>query len=241
MSTKDDALAEALRSLSTFLVAEASLGDSLRRVAEITVAALPGAEFAGFTMLDDKGQPTTEVFTDQESPDIDQSQYDSGRGPCLDAWRHDRVVRLDDIAAGDGGAYPEFSATCAGHGVHSTLSLPLVAAGRALGAMNLYSGRRHGFSDDDEALGVDLAVAAAAVLANAVAYWDALELGEQLTEAMASRAVIEQAKGILMAASPGRTADDAFDLLRQASQRENIKLREVAQRIVEQRSLVDSE
>lgn len=241
MSTKDDALTEAMRSLSRFLVAEASLGESLHRVAEITVGALPGADFVGFTMLDDRGRPTTAVFTDPDSPDIDQSQYQSGRGPCLDAWREDRVVRIDDIAAGDDGAYPEFTTACAEHGVHSTLSLPLVASGTAVGAMNLYSGRRHGFSADDEGLGVDLAVAASAVLANAVAYWDALELSDQLTEAMASRAVIEQAKGILMATSPGLTPDDAFDMLRTASQRENVKLREIARRIVEQRRLVGSE
>jgi AmiR/NasT family two-component response regulator len=73
------------------------------------------------------------------------------------------------------------------------------------------------------------------VLANAAAYWSAFELSENLSEAMKSRAVIEQAKGILMAGSPKLDADGAFDLLRRASQRENVKLREIAQRIVDRR------
>jgi len=73
------------------------------------------------------------------------------------------------------------------------------------------------------------------VLANAAAYWGAYDLSQQLNEAMQSRAVIEQAKGMLMAQSPGMTPDDAFDMLRAASQRENVKLRAVAQRIVDER------
>ena len=73
------------------------------------------------------------------------------------------------------------------------------------------------------------------MLVNASAYWQATQLGEQLSQAMQSRAVIEQAKGILMARSPQMTADDAFELLRKASQRENIKLRDIAQRIVDRK------
>ena len=106
---------------------------------------------------------------------------------------------------------------------------------RASGALNLYARTADGFSSDDEALGIELAAAAAIVLANASAYWEASQLSEQLGQAMRSRAVIEQAKGILMARSPQLTADEAFDLLRKASQRENVKLRDIAQRIVDRK------
>ena len=78
-----------------------------------------------------------------------------------------------------------------------------------------------------------LASAAAIVLANASAYWEANQLSEQLNQAMRSRAVIEQAKGILMARSPDLGPDEAFEVLRKASQRENVKLRDIAQRIVD--------
>ena len=113
--------------------------------------------------------------------------------------------------------YPEFARAALGHGIPSTLSLPLVAGGDGVGALNLYARRAGAFTKEDEELGEELAAAAAAVLANTSAYWSAFELGEGLTEAMRSRAVIEQSKGILMAGGPELDADGAFDLLRRAS------------------------
>lgn len=210
------------------------MGDTLLRVSQITTEAMPAAEMAGISMLGDDGKPTTAVFTDQAPPAIDRSQYESGKGPCLDAWREKRVVRIDEMSL-VADEYPEFSKAAQEHSVQSTLSLPLVAGDRGVGALNLYSRATKGFSQEDEALGTDLATAAAIVLANSSAYWEASQLGDQLSEAMKSRAVIEQAKGMLMARSRKLTADDAFDLLRKASQRENVKLREIAQRMVDRR------
>ena len=131
--------------------------------------------------------------------------------------------------------YPGFAVACLEHGVQSTLSLPMIRGKVAVGAMNLYAHVADGFSDDDEALGMDLAGAAGSVLSNVSAYWTAFDLSQNLNEAMKTRAVIEQAKGMIMARSPGITPDEAFDLLRKASQRENVKLRLIAQRIVERR------
>lgn len=227
-----DAAAQALRALSQFLVAERSMGDTLLRVSEITIEALPPAEMAGISLLGDDGRPTTGIFTDREAPEIDAAQYDAGRGPCLDAWREKRVVILEDMVAA-AADYPEFSREAQAHGVGSVLSLPLVAGDAGLGALNLYAPVGKAFSSDDASPGLQLAGAAAIVLANASAYWQASELSQQLAEAMRSRAVIEQAKGMLMARSPDRSPDDAFDILRRASQRENVKLRDIAQRMVD--------
>lgn len=212
------------------------MGETLLEVSRITTDAVPAAEMAGITMLGDHGKPTTAVFTDPEAPEIDAAQYESGAGPCLDAWRQRRVVRVDDLASVSS-QYPEFAKAARSHRVESVLSLPLVAGTNGLGALNLYARTPAGFTDDDETLGLELASAAAVVLANASAYWEASQLGEQLSQAMRSRAVIEQAKGILMARSPDLSPDDAFDVLRKASQRENVKLREIAQRIVDRKGL----
>ena len=229
-----DAQAQALRALSNFLVAKTSMGDTLLNVSQITVDALPAAEMAGISLLGEDGRPTTGVFTDEEAPDIDAAQYESGRGPCLDSWRQGKVIRLDEVQrAAD--AYPEFAKVAQAHGVLSTLSLPLRAGDERLGALNLYARTAAGFTSDDEALGTDLAAAAAIVLANASAFWAASELSDQLGQAMRSRAVIEQAKGVLMARSPKMTADEAFDVLRKASQRENLKVRDIAQRVVDRK------
>jgi len=235
MST--DARAEALVALTQFLVADCTLADTLLRVSEITTRAMPSAEIAGISMLDDDGRPSTGIYTDEESPRIDSAQYESGKGPCLDAWRTQHIVRIDDMEeAAD--TYPEFAKLAKEHGVQSTLSLPMVAGGEGVGALNLYAPTTNGFSEDDEVIGLELATAAAAVLSNSAAYWGATQLGEQLNEAMKSRAVIEQAKGMLMAQSPDVGPHEAFDVLRKASQRENVKLREIAQRIVERRPMV---
>jgi GAF domain-containing protein len=226
-------LSEALSALSGFLVAEASIGDTLQRVAEITARAVPGTEFVGMSMLDEHGRPSTTVYTDEDSPEIDRCQYESGRGPCLEAWRTGRPVRIDDIEANDD--FPEFRRAALDHGVLSILSEPLAAGGVGIGAMNLYATRRKAFSDADEELGAELATAASVVLANATAYWGAYEMSQHLESAMQSRAVIEQAKGILMAQSPQLGSEEAFDLLVKASQRENVKLRDIAKRIVDRR------
>ncbi len=237
MST--DPRSDAFRALTRFLVTEASLGDTLLRVTEITTGAIPAAQMAGISMMGADGRPTTNVFTDEATPEIDQAQFESGNGPCLDAWREKRTVRLDAMPAARED-YPEFAAAALDHGVLSTLSLPLVAAGEGIGALNLYAGSERAFSEEDETIGVELAAAAAVVLANASAYWSAFELGEGLREAMKTRGVIEQAKGMLMAQSEMLDAEGAFDLLRRASQRENVKLRDIAQRIVERRDQPES-
>jgi transcriptional regulator with GAF, ATPase, and Fis domain len=210
------------------------VGEALQRIAEITLEAVPAADIVGMTMLGEDEQPTTAVYTDEESPEIDAAQYREGKGPCLDAWRQNSVFRVrhvEDCAE----VYPAFASACLDHGVLSTLSLPLVNGDDAVGAMNLYARVADGFADDDETLGRELAGAGGAILGNVSAYVSALELGQHLNEAMRTRAVIEQAKGMLMARSPGLDPEGAFGLLRTASQRENAKLRDIAQRIVERR------
>jgi transcriptional regulator with GAF, ATPase, and Fis domain len=229
-----DARAAALSALAQFQVTETTVAEALQRIAEITLDAVPGADVVGMSMLGGDGRPTTAVYTDVESPAIDEGQYQDGKGPCLDAWRDNVVLsvpRIEDVA----GTYPGFATACEQHGVRSTLSLPMRAGTVAVGALNLYAHVPEGFDEDDAALGRDLAAAGAAVLVNVSAYWTAFDLTAQLQEALESRAVIEQAKGVLIAQSRHLTPEDAFDMLRKVSQRENVKLRDVARRIVESR------
>lgn len=231
-----DARAAALSALAQFQVTETTVHQALQRIADITREAIPAAQVVGMSMLGDDGRPTTAIYTDEESPAVDAAQYQEGKGPCLDAWRNNVVLsipKIEDVAD----TYPAFAAACRQHGVQSTLSLPMAAGAVAVGALNLYAHVPEGFTDADAVVGRDLAAAGAAVLVNVSAYWTAFELGNQLQEAMESRAVIEQAKGVLMAGNRELTPDGAFDLLRKASQRENVKLREIAARIVEGRGL----
>jgi hypothetical protein len=115
--------------------------------------------------------------------------------------------------------------------VGSYLSAPLMADAEHCGAINLFSSQPHGFRELDSAL-LDLYVTAVETTLRAAArFRTARRLVEQLKQAMNSRPVIEQAKGILMAAR-GVSEDEAFALLTERSQHQNLKLRDVAARFV---------
>ena len=113
-----------------------------------------------------------------------------------------------------------------------TLSVPLSVQGATVGRLTLYAAEPASFSDSDEVGARAFASQAAVVVANARAYWEIHELAVGLREAMQSRAVIEQAKGKLMA-TEGCSADEAFTILARTSQLENVKLRDLARRIVD--------
>jgi len=104
--------------------------------------------------------------------------------------------------------------------------------GKGIGALNLYSKRTAAFSEDDEQLGVMLTSQASVALANSQLYESAYRMSQQLQQALTSRATIDQAKGMLMA-EHGVGGDEAFNILRTTSQRENRKLRELAQELVD--------
>jgi GAF domain-containing protein len=225
----ESALEQGLAELTRFFVGDRSVADTLRRVAELTVDAVPSAALVGLTMMVE-GRPRTAVFTDLAAPHIDQAQYETGDGPCLEAFKTGTVKRIGSTLAE--GPWAEFRRVAAGHGVRSTLSMPMKVAEGPIGAMNLYSRTEHAFDEDEQAMAARFADQAAIVLANADAYWTAQELGQNLREAMKFRGVIEQAKGMLMMAQ-GCDEEEAFQLLVRASQRENRKLRDMAQDIVQ--------
>jgi GAF domain-containing protein len=221
-------LARSLSALSRFFVGEGTLQETLQRVAGYATEAVPAAAMTGITMLVE-GRARTAVFTDPTAPEIDSAQYETGIGPCLDSFRHRKVFRIDDTTEDD--QWPPFSEAAAAYGIRSTMSIPMVANHEGIGAMNFYSRIPKGFSDDDVEAAGHFGAQAAIVLANAQAYWDAHQLSQNLATAMQSRAVIEQAKGILMGAQRC-TADEAFQILVRASQRENRMLREIAEGLV---------
>lgn len=229
-------LESALQELSRVLVRDVTVGEALTRMTELTKEVVPAAVAVGISMVDEKGNLATPIYTDVLSPEIDQAQYEEKLGPCLDAWRNERPVYVEEMANAVVD-YPEFSRLSIKHGILSTLSLPLLVGSRSMGAVNLYARHAKAFSSADEAAVASLTAAGSIMLANASAYWEARTLGEHLGEAIKSRAIIEQAKGIVMAHRHDINADEAFDVLREISQRENVKLRDVAAAVIEKRSI----
>jgi GAF domain-containing protein len=212
---------EQLVGLSRSLAGDA--GIALQRVADLAVEQLNGCDMAGVTLVRD-GEPTTAVFTHEEAPEIDRAQYEADDGPCLDAYRNGVILRIDDTMDDD--RWTAFASAAFSHGVRSTLSLPLRVEDVIIGALNLYSRTPHAFGDNEQMATVFVAHAAAA-LASAQAYSAAQALNEQLRTALASRAVIEQAKGVLMR-DHECDAEHAFEMLKHASQHTNRKVRDVA-------------
>ena len=228
--TAGDAARRAVGVVAQFLVAEASLGCTLERIAVLTRDAIGETAAVGLTLLDDHGRPATRVCTDELSRRVDQGQYDDGDGPCLTAYREGRVVLVEDTCQ-VAQVWPSFSRRALEDGVRSTLSLPLVAGRDHMGVMNLYATGVRRYAAGDVVDGQLFATQAAVVLANSRAYWSSFDLAAGLQAALESRALIDQAKGKLMALN-GCAAEEAFQMLVKASQRENVRLRDVARRIV---------
>jgi GAF domain-containing protein len=228
MATDPEGLDSALRILSRLLLSEETLEDTLGRVAGLACRTLEACDMASVTMIND-GRPSTPVQTDPAVSALDAAQYRSERGPCLEAYSVRQVVRgTISESAGD---WPEFTAAAAEAGIRSVLAVPLVASQRPLGALNLYSKTAESYDEADEETAVLFSEQAAVACANAEVYWRTYSLTEHLREALESRDVIGQAKGILMARRRC-TPDAAFEALRKVSQHRNIKLREIAEQVV---------
>jgi GAF domain-containing protein len=218
----------AVSALTQYFVGNQTLSESLHQVSELATVALPQTDHVGITMMVD-GKLTTSIFTHPEVPEIDQAQYRTGEGPCVDAYKEGVPYIIESTR--EPGRWQAFRDSAERHGVLSTLSLPMVTHDGTIGAMNLYAESENAYESDDERVGLLFASQAAFLLANAQAYWDARTLSENLEQAMESRATIEQAKGIIMS-SMGRSADEAMQVLIRQSQDQNIKLRELAAELV---------
>lgn len=222
-------LSGAIAELASIVLAHESLELVLGRLTEITKRAVPGAYEVSVTMRD--RNPVTAATTAEFACAVDEAQYDAGYGPCLDALRFGLTVVVDDQASET--RWPEYSPRAAEVGVGSSVSVPLEVVDEHVAALNIYGARPHAFGPAAIKAAEDLAVYAAIMLNNADLYYGATSRAEQMTEAMSSRAVIEQAKGVLMA---GRRcdADEAFAILVKLSQQTHRKLRDVAQAIIDQ-------
>jgi GAF domain-containing protein len=227
---EDSELRSSLDALSRLATGRMELSDALTRVAEYAVAAIPGADGAGLTLIEG-GRAATLVASAAFVAQVDAVQYGINEGPCITAAAEGRPVRSGSL--GTDPQWPRFGARVAKLGVYSALSLPLMTAEGVLGAMNIYARVPDAFDDRAEQLGQLFAAPAAIAVQNAQVLAHAKALAQQLQTALTHRAVIDQAKGILISRI-GCDPDEAFDRLRQLSQTENQKLHTVAQRVVDE-------
>jgi GAF domain-containing protein len=219
-----------LRDLSRVVLAGRSLEDVLTEIVAIASRGIPGAESTSITLV--KGEKAfTAAHFGEMALAADELQYQEGGGPCMDAGRGNVVLRVDDMRTEE--RWPDYVPRVLETGVRSSLSVPLPYQGSSIGALNVYSTQPSAFSGPESLeAGLEVAEMVAVAVANAESHWQLGEQARNMRLAMDSRAVIEQAKGVLMAQRKV-DADVAFEILREASQRYNRKLRDIAVGIVD--------
>ena len=218
-----------LRALAGIVAGEATQDAVLRRTCDVTRNVIEGAASVSVTLLD-SDQPRTAAATDDLALQADAAQYDNNGGPCLEAARGVEAVLVPDMA--DESRWPGYVAA-APLDVRASLSVPLGAESGVVGALNIYSTAADAFDAETVDVAVELAQYAGIVATTADQYDRATKLVDQMQRAMESRAVIEQAKGILMA-QRHCSADEAFEVLVRLSQETHRKLRELAEALVAQ-------
>ena len=230
LSASTDELARVYARMSGLLLSQETVNSALSVVTSLAVETVPGTAGSGVTLLDGKGRKTTSAASDPLVERADALQYELDDGPCLSAWRERMAFRIDDLQTET--RWPAWTLAALPLGLRSVLSVPMVAGGETLGAMKLYSLEPFAYDNRAENLLTLFAEQAAVLVANVQSLENAKRLSDQLTDALRSRDVIGMAKGVLI----GRDGVDearAFAMLASVSQRENRKLRDVAEGIVQ--------
>jgi transcriptional regulator with GAF, ATPase, and Fis domain len=223
VTVDDGDLMDVFAHVARSLAAMDDVQKTLQQIVDIAADVVPGADHAAVSLVMRRREVQTTASTDDVCDRIDQAQYETGQGPCLEAIWNQEVVKIGDLAHGD--RWPEFAKTPVSLGIRSMLSFRLFTDEDTAGALNLYAAAPVAFSDESIRVGHVLAAHAAVGLEHA-------QEVAGLERSIASREVIGKAQGILMERHKIR-GDEAFDLLRRASQARNMKLREIAGTVVE--------
>jgi len=204
---------------------DASLDDTLSAIATAARDAIPGFDLAGISTVDARGRSHTRAVTDPLVLTFDDLQYSLDEGPCLDALGVSHVVAVPDIRHEQ--RWPRYVPEVVRLGLRSQMAVKLgVDDAGTLGGINLYSTVRDDIDPDALPIAELFAMQAASALGNAVRI-------DQLNQAMHTRKVIGQAIGILMERYD-LTEERAFRFLVRASQSGNVKVRDIAQRLVDE-------
>jgi GAF domain-containing protein len=199
-------------------------GGVVAELAKHAVAELPGVDYANVTVTSATNHIETPSATHPWAVRIDDIQRRHREGPCVSTAWHERLVEVDDLEHET--RWPKFRAEALqSTPVRSIMGFQLFLSGKSMGALNVFAERPHAFGDRTRQLGSLLAAHSALV-------WDAARRETQLHEALASRDIIGQAKGMIMERYT-MDAERAFGMLRQLSHDANVPLAEVAAKVVD--------
>ena len=222
-------LATALAQLSSLPIGQLDPQRLLSRLATLVRGAVPAADWVSITV----GSPTDpqRLGSDsREAQEFDGRQVEAGEGPCWTAHNTGAVVISDDVTTDV--RWPALARVAGKSAVRSVLAMPVQKDGTTTGTVNVCSGRVAAFGPAGRRLGELAAAAVAGVLQNVAERESMKTLAVNLERALTSRAVIDQAKGVIMGRL-GVNTDDAFARLVSVSSRLNVKVRDLATLITE--------
>lgn len=225
----EELLTSVLSEFAHTLANRFEVSEVLYRLAEHVIQIL-GVDGAGVSVVDEHGNLRPVTVPNELTRKLESVEEAHQQGPCIDAFHHGEVVvveQLDDRAH----QWPDWCKAASELGVHAVLGVPLRVHEQSLGAMNIYNLGAREWRDGEIRVARVLCDMAASYVANASALDQAQRTAEQLQEALESRIVIEQAKGIL-AAERRITVEEAFVALRRHSRGHGVSLRAVAQAVV---------
>ena len=221
-------LTQTLSEFAATLVQGFTISDVLHDLAE-RVTAVVGGDSAGVS-LQHAGHLRFVTALDERSSHLERVQENGQAGPCVDAWRSGKAVAVADLdeAEHGWGAYGQAARKA---GIAAIAGIPMLLNGKKIGTLNIYSNTRRDWSEEDLDAARVLADIATSYVINASKLAQQRRISEQLQEALHSRIIIEQAKGVL-AAERGISIDEAFQRLRRHARSHRASLRTVAEAVV---------
>ena len=221
-------LLDVLRRFAATLADRFDVTDVLYNLTDSTIEVLD-ATAAGVSLTDDEGSLRFVSAKGEAAAHLERVQQDSKQGPCHHAFVTRQAVIVNDIAAHV--EWPTYRSTAFDVGFRAVLGIPLVVGDNALGALNVYNDEPRDWTESDIQAAYVLADIATSYLLHSSILDEAQRLNEQLQQALDSRVVIEQAKGIL-AGEHGIGLDTAFSALRNHARSKQATLRTVADAVV---------
>jgi hypothetical protein len=223
------AAAELLSGMST------SAPRALSQLVALAASQVAGCSGASATLWRD-GEAAVFAASHPDLSELAEVERATGRGPVLDALNENHPVSSPDVLAEE--RWPEYTAAALAGGVRCSVTL-VHRAGPTTVTLTLFGARPRLLSLDDVPLARLLTVFGGAVLGTAAEHQETQRTVLQLREAAESRALVDQAKGVLMSVFGG-TADEALQRMRQISQRHGMKVAEVARKIIESPGFIRS-
>lgn len=224
-------LADRIAEVAELLEAEEIQDEALRRLTGLGAELVPGGTAAAVTVAMANGGLTF-AASDPRLDELHDLQFRAGQGPVVEVLRHNEPRRVDDTAAET--RWPAFCRAAAGASFGSCLALPLRTDRQPAGAVVLYGPGPGVFRGAAHDVALLFAAQGGTAVRNATLYGTCRRMADRLHAGLESRAVIEQAKGMLHA-ELGISPDQAFRLLSRHSQHSNQRVRTIAADLIQGR------